>query len=202
MVISYSAYLTILAGLAVERIFELRLSARNARLAFAAGAVEVGHRNYAVMRVVHSLFFISAATEASLLNRAFPGGLGWASLVLAMMAQALRCWCVITLGPRWNTRIIVRPAIAPVTTGPYQFLRHPNYLAVIVEIACVPLIYGCWLTATVFSVGNAMLLAVRISAEEAAMGPAYQCAFNGRPRLLPSMARNSKVPRRKRLSFQ
>jgi methyltransferase len=187
VVISYSAYLAILAALAVERIFELWLSARNARPAFAAGAVEVARGQYAVIAAFHTLFLISATTEATLLNRSFPRGFGLAAIILALLAQLLRYWCVTTLGPRWNTRIIVWPAIAPVTTGPYRFMRHPNYLAVIIEVACVPLIYGCWLTAILFSAGNAMLLAVRIRSEETAMGPAYQDAFDSRPRLLPSM---------------
>ena len=187
--ISYGAYLTILGGLTAERIFELRLSVRNARLAFGAGAVEVGRRHYPVMAAFHALLIISAATEASLLDRTFPGALGWAALALVLLAQALRYWCVTTLGPRWNTRIIVWPAIDPVTTGPYQFLRHPNYLAVIIEVAGIPLIYGCWLTATVFSAGNAILLAARIRAEEAAMGPTYRRAFNNRPRLFLAMSR-------------
>ena len=75
----------------------------------------------------------------------------------------------------------------PISRGPYRFMRHPNYLAVIVEIACVPLIHGCWLTAAVFSIGNAMLLWVRIRAEEAAMGPRYALEFGGRLRLVPKL---------------
>lgn len=189
MVISRGAFLLILGALALERLFELWLSARNARRAFAAGAVEAGGEHYAAMAAFHTLFILSAAAEAILFERPFPGLFGWVALALALAAQALRYWCVATLGPRWNTRIIVWPAAAPVIGGPYRFVRHPNYLAVIVEIACVPMIHGCWLTAAVFSAGNAALLARRIRAEEAALGPRYALAFAARPRLLPAMLR-------------
>lgn len=189
MVISLGAYLAILGALAAERVFELWLSARNARRALAAGALEAGRGHYSAMAAFHTLFIISVAAEAILLKRPFPGALGWIALALAVAAQGLRYWCVATLGPRWNTRIIVWRAAWPVTGGPYRFIRHPNYLAVIIEVACVPLIHGCWLTAAVFSIGNAVLVAVRIRAEETAMGPRYALAFATKPRLLPPLLR-------------
>ncbi len=187
MVISLRVYLAILAALAAERVFELARSGRNARCAIAMGAVEVAKAQYANMAAFHALFIVSAAGEAILLKRPFPGTLGWAALGGAILAQVMRYWCVATLGPRWNTRIIVMPGAAPVTSGPYRFMRHPNYFAVIVEIACVPLIHGCWLVATVFSAGNAALLAARIRTEEAAMGTPYVVAFSGTPRLIPRL---------------
>jgi len=134
---------------------------------------------------LHALFLVSAAAEAIVLRRPFPGALGWAALGAALGAQALRYWSVAALGPRWNTRIIVLLGAAPVVRGPYRFLRHPNYLAVIIEIACVPMIRGCWITATAFSIANAVLLRARILAEEAALGPRYALEFSGRLRLVP-----------------
>ena len=186
MVISLAAYLVILAALALERVFHLALASRNARRALAMGAVEHGRGHYPVMAAFHALFLVSAAAEAIVLRRPFPGTLGWIALGGTLGAQALRYWSVVSLGSRWNTRIIVFPESPPISRGPYRFMRHPNYLAVIVEIACVPLIRGCWLTAVVFSIGNAMLLWVRIRAEEAAMGPRYALEFRGRMRLVPN----------------
>jgi len=84
-------------------------------------------------------------------------------------AQALRWWCIVTLGPRWNTRVIVVPGLAPVVAGPYRVLRHPNYLAVAVEGAALPLVHGCWITAVSFTVANALLLRVRIRVENEAL---------------------------------
>jgi methyltransferase len=191
MVISLGAYLAILAALAVERVFHLAIAARNARRAFAMGAVERGRGHYPAMAAFHALFLLSAAAEAIVLKRPFPGTLGWMALGGALGAQALRYWSIASLGSRWNTRIIVFPGMAPISRGPYRFMRHPNYLAVIVEVACVPLIHGCWLTAVVFSIGNAALLRVRIRAEEAALGPRYALEFGGRLRLMPKLPRRN-----------
>ena len=189
MVISLGAYLAILAALAAERVIHLAIASRNARRAFAMGAVERGRGHYPAMAAFHALFLLSAAAEAIVLKRPFPGRLGWIALGGAIGAQALRYWSIASLKERWNTRIIVFPGLAPVSRGPYRFMRHPNYLAVIVEIACVPLIHGCWLTAAVFSIGNAALLRIRIRAEEAAMGPRYVLEFESRLRLLPKLPR-------------
>jgi methyltransferase len=185
MVISLGAYLALLAALAAERVFHLAIAARNARRAFAMGAVERGRSHYPAMAAFHALFLISAAAEAIVLKRPFPGTLGWMTLGGTLGAQALRYWSIASLGSRWNTRIIVFPGMPPISGGPYRFMRHPNYLAVIIEIACVPLIHGCWLTAVVFSIGNAALLRVRIRAEEVAMGPRYALEFGGLMRLVP-----------------
>ena len=187
MVIPLSAYLALLGALGLERIVELRISMRNARRAFACGAVEAGIRHYPVMVVFHTLFVFSCAGEALILRRIFPGIIGWLALGGAALSQALRYWAVWTLGERWNTRIIVIPGAAPVASGPYRFVRHPNYLAVTMEMICIPMIYGCWLTALVFSIGNLLILRLRIKAEEAALGPGYQAAFDAVPRLIPRL---------------
>jgi len=183
------AYLAFLVLLAIERLFELWLSRRNARLAFARGAVELGRAHFPAMALLHTLFLFSCAAEVLLLQRAFPGILGFFALGAALFSQALRYWAIATLGPRWNVRVLVVPGEEPVTGGPYRFLRHPNYLAVIAELLSVPLIHGAFLTAIIFSTLNAILLTVRIRAEERALGEPYARAFAGRPRFLPQGAR-------------
>ena len=185
MVIPLGAYLAFLGALGAERIVELIISARNARWAFARGAIEAGAGHYPVMATFHTLFIVSCAAEAIVLRRAFAGEVGWIALAGALIAQALRYWAIITLGRRWNTRIIVLPGAPPVTSGPYRLMRHPNYLAVIMEMICVPMIYGCWITAMGFSAGNALLLRVRIRAEESALGQPYRETFDSVPRLVP-----------------
>jgi len=185
MVISVELYLGLLLLVALERGVELLLSARNARLARARGGVESGRGHYPVMAVFHGAFLLACAVEVVLLRRPFPGALGWLALALVLGAQALRYWAIGTLGWRWNTRIVVVPGSAPVTGGPYRFVRHPNYLAVIAEMVALPLVHGAWLTAVAFTLGNAWLLRVRIRAEERALGEPWQHAFAGRPRLVP-----------------
>lgn len=182
-----TAYLGALGLLGVERLYELFLSRRNAERVLARGGVEVGHAHFRVMAVVHTLFLFSCGVEVVLLERAFPGALGFGAIAAAIAAQALRYWAIRTLGESWNVRILVVPNAPPVTHGPYRFLRHPNYLAVIVEMIAVPIAHGAWITALLFSIANAALLVVRIRAEERALGEQWSSAFARRPRLLPRL---------------
>jgi methyltransferase len=185
MMISERAYLVILALIGGERLFEVILSQRNARRAFARGAVEVKQRHYTFMVAFHALFLLSCAAESLLCQRSFPPALAWAALGITICAQALRYTAVWTLGDRWNTKIIVVPGERPITRGVYRWLRHPNYLAIVLEIAAIPMIRGAWITALVFSLLDLPLLAVRISVEETALGEAYTKAFASRSRLIP-----------------
>ncbi|MDO8431557.1 MAG: isoprenylcysteine carboxylmethyltransferase family protein [Candidatus Binatus sp.] len=185
MVISLRTYLILLSILVIERFFELDLARRNARNAFEHGAIEVGQAHYRVMVAMHTLFIASCALEAIFFPTHFSPAVAWIALGAELCAQLLRYWAVSTLGERWNTRIIVDPARTPVTGGPYRFMRHPNYLAVVIEIAAVPMIGGALVTAIVFSIANAFVLAVRIPAEERALGGAYQGLFGSRSRFIP-----------------
>ena len=187
MVTPLRAYLAFLALLAGERLLELARSSRHARALLARGGVEVGRGHYLPMVLLHAAFFAACAAEA-LARRAPPSA--WALLALAgaLLAQALRFWAIATLGERWVTRVIVLPGAAPVTGGPYRWVKHPNYLAVALELLCVPLAYGGWRTALVFSIANAALLTVRIRAEERALGDGWATAFQGRARFVPSSA--------------
>lgn len=189
MVTGRALYFAFLGLIGLERLVELLLSLRNARQARAAGAVEAGGGHYPVMVVFHAVFLLSCAAEVWLLQRSFPGALGWTALGVAVVAQGLRYWAVASLGVRWNTRVLVWPGVPPVTSGPYRFLRHPNYLAIVLEMVAVPLVYGAWVTAAVFSLGNLLLLRVRIRAEERALGPSWAKAFAERPRLFPELHR-------------
>lgn len=177
-------YLVLLGLVTLERMAELLLSDRNARAALVRGGVEHGQGHYPAMVLLHTAFLFSCALEALLLP-APPPPVAWLAAAGVAAAQALRWWCVATLGDRWNTRIIVLPDAAPVTGGPYRWLRHPNYLAVALEMAALPLAWGSWRTALLFSLGNAAILRVRIRAEERALGAAWARAFEGRPRFVP-----------------
>jgi methyltransferase len=171
--------------LLVERGVELVVSSRNARRALAAGAVESGRGHYPAMVLFHSAFLVAAAAEPLLAPRPWPLAASVAALAVAVAAQGLRWWAVATLGARWSTRIVVLPGAPPVSSGPYRFLCHPNYVAVALELAAVPLIGGAVATALLASVGNVLLLAVRIPAEERALGAEWRRAFEGRRRFLP-----------------
>lgn len=179
----------LLTLVALERVLELIVSSRNARRALARGGVELGRGHYPAMVLFHAGFLIACAAEPWLLPRPWPRAatLVFAAAVLA--AQALRWWAVATLGPRWSTRIVVLPGAPPVVGGPYRFLRHPNYLAVVIELAALPLALGAVWTAAVATILNAALLSVRIPAEERALGAPWAAAFEGRTRLVPGRPR-------------
>jgi methyltransferase len=161
---------TVLVGLVgLERVAELVVSTRNAAWSRERGGVETGRGHYPVMVVLHTGLLVGALAEAWLRRPDVPGLLAWSMLALVVASQALRWWCIATLGRRWNTRVIVVPGLPPVSSGPYRLLRHPNYVAVVVEGVALPLVHAAWVTALVFTVANAVLLRVRIRAEDAAL---------------------------------
>lgn len=122
------------------------------------------------MVVLHTGFLVGMLVEAWVRRPAVPPTLAWSMLLLVVLAQVLRWWCIATLGPRWNTRVIIVPGLAPVSSGPYRFTAHPNYVAVAIEGVALPLVHGGWVTAVVFTIANAALLTVRIRVEDAALG--------------------------------
>jgi len=182
---SQQLYLAFLGLVVMERCAELVISRRHARLAMAAGGFEVGQAHYGPMAALHAAFLASCAGEVLGLHRPFPGLIGWVALALSLFAQGLRYSAIAALGKRWNVRIIVWPDAPPITRGPYRFLRHPNYVAVALELACIPLIHGAYVTALIFTSCNAVMLAVRIREEERALGPSYAETFRDRPRFVP-----------------
>jgi methyltransferase len=180
-------YTGLVAAVAVARLVELRLARRNFTRALSRGGVEAGAGHYPWMVALHTAWLVACVLEVWGLGRPFRPVLGAVSLALLAGAIALRWWVVATLGERWTTRVVCLPGSEPVTGGPYRWLRHPNYLAVVVEIAALPLVHGAWLTALAASGLNACLLAVRIRAEESALSAAghYQERLGALPRLLP-----------------
>jgi len=177
---SSEAWLTVLVlAVALERVAELVVSNRNAAWAFARGGVETGRGHYPVMVLLHTGLLVGILAEVWLLRPAFVPALGWTMLALVVASQALRWWCITTLGPRWNTRVIVVPGLPLVTGGPYRFFSHPNYVAVVVEGVALPLVHSAWITATVFTLANAALLTVRIRTAHSALTGAAPTADGG-----------------------
>jgi methyltransferase len=163
------AYTLLVAAVALARLAELRLAERNRRRLLARGAVEAAPGHYPAMVALHATWLPACVLEVWLWRRPFIPALALVALPLLAAAFALRYWVIATLGERWTTRILALPGAPLVERGPYRWLRHPNYLAVTVEIAALPLVHTAWWTAAVFSLANAAVLAVRIRAEEAAL---------------------------------
>lgn len=159
----------ILLFLIGQRLVELRLAARNRRWALAQGAQEVGAGHYPLFFLLHIGWFVGWVVEAYGRGPVL-SGMWWLWLVVFAAAQLLRYWAITTLGSRWNTRILIVPGLAPIRHGPYRYLRHPNYIAVALELFSIPLIFYAWLTALIFTLLNAaLLLFIRIPVEERAV---------------------------------
>jgi methyltransferase len=160
-------YDLLIVAVAVERLAELAVSKRNLAWSKARGGREYGFAHYPAMVALHVGLLLGCVVEAA--HRPFVPALGWPMFVLVMLSQALRWWCIATLGPRWNTRVVVVPGLALVTSGPYKWFKHPNYVAVVVEGVALPLVHTAWITALTFTVLNAALLSVRTRCENAAL---------------------------------
>jgi methyltransferase len=139
------------------------------------------------MVALHAGWLASCVLEVWLLRRPWLPPLALAMIALLVAATTLRYWVIHTLGARWSTRIVFVPGDEISTTGPYRWLRHPNYLGVILEVLALPLVHAAWLTAGVFSVLNAVLIRRRIFDEEAALRlhSGYDDAMDSRRRLTP-----------------
>ena len=188
---SRALYALLVAAVGLERLFELWLTRRNLGRSRRRGGVEAGRGHYPAMVLLHVLFLAACPAEVFLLERPFRPALAAAMLVLLGGSMALRYWAIATLGERWTTRVVVEPGAPAVATGPYRIVRHPNYLAVVVEGLALPLVHGAWLTAAGFTLGNALLLAVRIRVEEAALErhADYAARLGDRGRFLPRWGR-------------
>lgn len=152
----------------LQRLMELRRARRNDAVLRSRGAVEAGTGHYPAIVALHVLWFIGMIVEVVLLTRHV--SLLWPLfLLLFLLAQVLRYWAIRTLGVRWSTRIMVVPGSMAVHRGPYRYIRHPNYVAVIMELFVLPAMYGAYVTAVTASIVNAMLLRIRIREEARAL---------------------------------
>ena len=157
------------ACLALQRLGELGWSKRNERRLRGRGAVEFGQSHYPVMVALHVGWLASMLVEGRRAD-SVPTPVRAAALGVFVAAQPLRYWAIASLGDRWSTRVLVPPDEPPIAVGPYRHLNHPNYVAVVAEIAAAPLMLGAWRTAAWATVGNAAVLRTRLRVERAALG--------------------------------
>jgi methyltransferase len=169
--VSRVALAAYVAFVIAHRVFELRVSARNERALRARGAREVGRSHFPLFVALHTLYPLALAAEV-LAFGARPGSLWLLWLALLVAAQALRVAAHRALGERWAARIWVVPGMEPVSRGVYGWLKHPSYVAVTIELAAGPLLFGAWRTALAASALNLVALAIRIPIEERALAEA------------------------------
>jgi methyltransferase len=180
-------YLALVLAVAGLRLFELRVSRRRQRALAARGVPRVAEPHFRAMVALHTSVLVASALEAWLVPRWPIPLLSALALLVLLAASALRIWVIRTLGPHWNVQIMDSGALGVVTRGPYRWIRHPNYVAVFLELAALPLVHGAWVTALVGTAAHLWVLSHRIRAEEAVLlaNPEYQRLMGGKPRFLP-----------------
>ena len=180
-------YLILVALVGVDRLAELAYSRLNQRRMGQQGAQKVQDPAFAGMVLLHVGYLCAAPVEVLLLGRPFLPWLGFPALTLLLAANGLRIWSIRALSLHWNMQIMASQTLGPVVTGPYRWIRHPNYVAIFFEVAALPLIHTAWLTTMLAAIAQVMLLKQRISAEEAVLmsDPAYRSMMGSKPRFVP-----------------
>ena len=166
---------------------ELSLSRRHQRALAATGAAPLPEPVFGAMVALHTAILIGAVVEVLALHRPFVLAVAVPAFALFALANLLRFWVIATLGVHWNVRVVRSMPLGVVTTGPYRFVRHPNYLAVFVELLALPLVHGAIITAVAGAALHALILRRRVALEESVLmtDEAYRRAFVGKPRFVP-----------------
>lgn len=172
----------LVGGVALQRLGELAWSKRNERRLRERGAVEYGQSHYPAMVALHVGWLASTLLEARRPS-AVPSPVRAVAVGAFVAAQPLRYWAIASLGDRWSTRVLVPPDEAAVTTGPYRYLDHPNYVAVVAELVALPLMLGACRTAIWATVANAAVLRTRLRIERqaGALTTRLCCVSGGQP---------------------
>jgi methyltransferase len=186
---SFSLYAFFVCFVVIQRLAELRLSKKNEMWILSQGGHEIKDPIFLPMKILHTLWPISCIVEAYWRENSIHWGLTLFFLLLFFAGQALRLIAIRTLGKRWSVKIMVLPNQPPVTGGIFKYLRHPNYLGVILEIFSLPLMFGGWITAIVFSLANGYVLFKRISREESSLSDEnhYFDSFSNKNRFIPKV---------------
>ena len=189
MELSVKAYLGLLLVVALLRLYELQISRRHQREMVAHGASKVGDPVFRPMVLLHSGVLAGAAFEVLFLRRPFYPVLAAICFVIFLAANAVRWWVIRTLGEHWNVEVMNSTALGVITTGPFHYVRHPNYAAVFVEMLTLPLIHCAWITASVGSAAHLLVLSRRINTEERVLfsDARYREAMFGKPRFFPGL---------------
>jgi len=189
MELSVIAYLSLLLLVALLRIVELQISRRHQREMVAHGAAKVNDPRFRWMVLLHTGVLVGAAVEVVFLHRPFIPVLAAVCFVIFLAANVVRWWVIRTLGEHWNVQIMNSTGLGVITTGPFRYVRHPNYAAVFVEMLVLPLIHTAWITAIAGSLAHIVVLSQRLSTEERVLfsDAQYRAAMAGKPRFLPGL---------------
>jgi methyltransferase len=189
MELSTIAFLALLLIVALLRLVELRISKRHQEEMIARGAAKVCEPRFRWMVLLHTAVLLGAAVEVVVLKRPFIPWLAAPVFIVFLAANAVRWWVIRTLGEHWNVQVMDSTRLGVVTSGPFHYVRHPNYAAVFAEMLALPLIHTAWITAIGGTIAHMGVLAQRLSTEERVLfaNPDYRAAMTGKPRFLPGL---------------
>ena len=189
MDITVIGFLILLGAVAALRIVELQISRRHQQSMISHGASKVAEPHFRWMVAVHAAVLIGAGLEVVFLKRPFIPWLAASMFILFLAANAVRWWVIRTLGEHWNVQVMDSTRLGVIVSGPFRFVRHPNYAAVFAEMLALPLIHTAWITALAGSIAHVVVLAQRLSTEERVLfaDPGYRSAMAGKPRFLPGL---------------
>ncbi len=187
--ITVGAFLGLLLAVSLLRLVELRISKRHQKEMAARGAAKIDEPKFRWMVLLHTTVLLAAAVEVVLLRRPFIPWLAAPMFAVFLAANAVRWWVIRSLGTHWNVQVVDSARLGVVTSGPFRYVRHPNYAAVFAEMLALPLIHTAWITAVVGAIAHIGVLAQRLSTEERVLfaNPAYRAAMSGKPRFLPGL---------------
>ncbi|HET9402751.1 MAG TPA: isoprenylcysteine carboxylmethyltransferase family protein [Candidatus Acidoferrales bacterium] len=180
-------FIALVALVGILRIAELRVSRKHQREMLSQGASRVSERRFGTMVFLHTAVLIGAVLEVLLLHRLFYPWLAVPMCAFFVASNAVRIWVIRTLGKHWNVQVMNSAPLGVVSSGPYRWVRHPNYSAVFVEMFALPLIHTAWITAIFAAVGNALVLRWRLKAEDPMLlaNADYRTSMGGKPRFIP-----------------
>jgi len=191
MELSFSviAYLGLLVLVAILRLYELRISKRHQQEMVSHGASKVNEPRFRWMVALHTGVLIGAACEVVFLHRPFIPILAAVCFLIFLAANAVRWWVIRTLGEHWNVQVMNSTGLGVITSGPFRYVRHPNYAAVFTEMLVLPLIHTAWITAIAGSAAHVLVLSQRLATEEKVLfsDTHYREAMSGKPRFLPGL---------------
>ena len=189
MSLSVILFITLLLAVAALRIFELRISKRHQQRMTSRGAAKIKDPYFRWMAMFHTLVLIGAAGEVVFLKRPFIPALAAPMSVLFVAANVVRWWVIRTLGEHWNVQVVDSTKLGFVASGPFRYVRHPNYAAVFVEMIALPLIHTAWITALAGAFAHIIVLSLRLSVEDPVLlsNPDYAATMGSKPRFLPRL---------------
>jgi methyltransferase len=189
MDVSVYLFLGLLLAVGLLRLVEMRISKQHQKEMAARGAAKVDEPKFRWMVLLHTAVLLGAALEVVFLKRPFLPWLAAPMFAIFLAANALRWWVIRSLGAHWNVQVVDSTRLGVVTSGPFRYVRHPNYAAVFSELLALPLIHTAWITAIAGTIAHVGVLAQRLSTEERVLfaNPDYRAAMSGKPRFLPGL---------------